>query len=124
MSATLIITDRLPCLNDIIDQARANKYKAAENKKIYTELVAWTAKAQRIPKMERVNLTITWFEGSKKRDPDNIHAGIKFILDGLVQAGVIPNDTQRYVGDVLHRIRTDRKKPRIEVELSEGEACK
>jgi Holliday junction resolvase RusA-like endonuclease len=122
MTAILTIRESLPGMNDIIDQARTNKYKSAEYKKVYTELVAWTARAQKIPKMDRIDLIITWFEGNRKRDPDNIHAGVKFILDGLVQAGVIPNDNQRHVGDITHRVRTDRERTRIEVELIETEA--
>jgi len=103
----------------MIDAARGNKYEAARQKKESTELVMWSAKQQRLPQMNYIDLTITWYEKNKKRDKDNIQAGVKFILDGLVSAGVIPNDTWRYVGDILHRVRVDRTEPRIEVEIEE-----
>jgi hypothetical protein len=48
--------------------------------------------------MERVRLRFEWHEPkpsrtARLRDPDNISSGgRKIILDGLVQAGVIPDD--------------------------------
>ena len=117
----LIISGRLPDLNETIDVCRRDKYMAAREKKRCTEMVAWIARAANIKRMSRVDLIVTWYEETRKRDPDNIHAGIKFILDGLVLAGVIKNDTQRYVGDVTHRVRLDRDNPRIEVEILEAE---
>lgn len=38
-----------------------------------------------------------------------------------MRAGTIPNDTQKYIGDITHRIRVDRKEPRVEVEIEEVE---
>ena len=38
-----------------------------------------------LPKYEQVSITITWYEPNEKRDPDNVMAGQKFILDGLVK---------------------------------------
>lgn len=115
-----IIPGRLPGLNEIIDMARANKFDAAEQKKTYTDMVFWYAKKAHLPKMQRVKVRVTWFESNSKRDPDNIHAGVKFILDGLVLAGIIPNDNQQHVAEIHHDpIRIDRVDPRIEVELEE-----
>lgn len=124
MAATIgqvfIIPGRLPDLNEIIDAARSHWSKSAEQKKTYTDMVYWCVKKAHLPKMQRVKVRITWFESNAQRDPDNIHAGVKFIMDGLVLAGIIPNDTQRYVADIFHDpIQIDRVDPRIEVELEE-----
>jgi Holliday junction resolvase RusA-like endonuclease len=70
-----------------------------------------------LPAYERVVLVITWYEPDRRRDPDNIMAGQKFILDGLVAAGTIPNDSQKYVRGIVHRFKVDRKNPRVEVEI-------
>lgn len=113
------IPGRLPGLNDITDAARRNRYESAKLKKEYTELVAWCAKRARLPRFDRVDLVITWYEPNQKRDKDNIMAGQKFILDGLVEAGVLPNDGWKQIGDVTHRFRVDQTNPRIEVELLE-----
>jgi Holliday junction resolvase RusA-like endonuclease len=118
----LTIPGRLPGLNEITDAARGNRYASAKMKKEYTELVAWCAKAARLPRMEKIDLAITWYEPNKRRDKDNIMAGQKFILDGLVQAGVIANDGWKQIGDITHRFRVDKANPRIEVELIEVKA--
>jgi len=118
----LIIPGRLPGLNDMTDAARENKYASAQMKKEYTGLVAWCAKSARLPHFDRVDLIVTWYEPNTKRDKDNIMAGQKFILDGLVMAGVLSNDGWKQIGDITHRFRVDRQNPRVEVELIEIKA--
>jgi Holliday junction resolvase RusA-like endonuclease len=118
----LIIPGRLPGLNDMIEAARRNRYESAKMKKKYTELTAWYARSARLPRFDRVDLVITWYEPNQKRDKDNITAGQKFILDGLVQAGVIANDGWKQVGKITHDCQVDSKNPRVEVELIEVKA--
>ena len=120
----LEIPGRLPGLNEIIDAAKHGMYKYqpyAKMKETYTNMVAWLAK--KLPTYERVALIITWHEPDRRRDPDNIMAGQKFILDGLVQAGTIPNDGQRHIQGIIHRFAVDRKNPRIEVEIVDIKKC-
>jgi len=119
MTRTLTIPGRLPGLNDIIDAARRSRYESAAMKKENTDMVAWIAKAARLPRMERVDLVITWHEPNRKRDKDNIMAGQKFIWDGLVEARVLPNDGWNQIGDITHRFDVDRINPRVEVEITE-----
>ena len=114
----LEIPGRLPGLNEIIDAAKQGKGKYqpyAMMKETYTNMVAWLAKS--LPKFEKVALIITWYEPNRHRDPDNIMAGQKFIIDGLVTAGIIPNDNQRHIQGIIHRFAVDRKNPRVEVEI-------
>jgi len=116
------IPGRLPGLNEIIDAAKQGngKYQPyALMKEEYTNMITWIAK--KLPKYEKVALIITWYEPDRRRDPDNIMAGQKFILDGLVAAKGIPNDSQKYIVSIIHRFRVDKQNPRIEVEiLDEG----
>lgn len=116
------IPGRLPGLNEIIDAAKQGKGRYqpyALMKEKYTEMITWLAK--KLPTYERVALIITWHEPDRRRDPDNIMTGQKFILDGLVQAGTIPNDGQRHIQGILHRFDVDRKNPRVEVEILDME---
>ena len=116
----LIIPGRLPGLNDMTDAARRNRYESAKMKKKYTELVAWCAKAAKLPRMEKIDLAITWYEPNKRRDKDNIMAGgLKMILDGLVVACVIKNDGWSEIGSINNHFAVDKHKPRVEVELIE-----
>ena len=111
----LEIPGRLPGFNEIIEAAKRNPHEYARMKETCTAMVAWLAK--KLPSYEKVALVITWYEPDHRRDPDNIMAGQKFILDGLVQAGVLPGDSQKYIQGICHRFRVDRKNPRVEVEI-------
>lgn len=123
-SYTLTIPGRLPDLNDMIALAKAGhgKYQPyAAEKRRWTEEIAWLCKAARIPPLGRVSIKITWYEPDRIRDPDNISGGgTKPILDGLVMAGVMRDDGQRYVTGISHAWGVDKQRPRVVVEIEEG----
>jgi hypothetical protein len=109
---------RLPGLNEIIDAAKRSPYEYAKMKDRYTSEIGWLAK--KLPRYERVNITITWYEPNMRRDPDNVMAGQKFILDGLVVGGAIPKDTRRHVKKITHIPEFDRENPRVVIEIEEA----
>ena len=112
------ISGRLPGMNEIIDAAKSHYALYAQMKETYTTMVAWLAK--KLPKYDKVNIIITWYEPDLRRDPDNVTGGgTKFVMDGLVMAGVIPNDTRKHVNSIKHIPELDRKNPRVEVEIVE-----
>ena len=118
------VSGRFPGLNDMIDAAKKGKGKYqpyAIMKEQYTDIVAWTAK--KLPKFNKVDIEITWYEPNVKRDVDNIMGGQKFILDGLVKAGVIKNDNRKHVNSISHKFETDRLNPRVEIEIREVGQC-
>ena len=47
-----------------------------------------------------------------RRDADNVGFARKFVLDGLVAAGVIKDDSRKYVEQCPDRVLTDRARPR------------
>jgi Holliday junction resolvase RusA-like endonuclease len=108
---------RLPGLNEIIAAAKKSPYKYAIMKDRYTSEIGWLAK--KLPKYNRVDITITWYEPNRRRDPDNVSGGQKFILDGLVRGGAIKDDSQRYINSISHRYELDRENPRVEIEIQE-----
>jgi len=109
------IPGRLPGTNEIVVAAKSHFGAYAKMKDEYTNAVAWLAK--KLPKFERVDIVITWHEPNLKRDIDNIAGGTKFILDGLVRAGTIPDDSQRYINSIVHKFALDRDNPRVEIEI-------
>lgn len=115
------IPGKLPTLNEIINAAKkkAGIYGAYRTmKRIATEKVIICAK--NIPLLNcEINLYIYWWCENKRYDKDNIQAGVKFIWDGLVKAGVIPNDTWEYQGDTTHRFGVDKDDPHIEIYIEE-----
>lgn len=83
----------MPSLNDYISAERANRYKAAAMKKRETARVRAAAMQQRAPRFERrVTVRTTFYEPDMRRDADNVGFARKFVLDGLVAAGVIKDD--------------------------------
>lgn len=112
------IPGELTDLNTYINTERSNKFAGAKLKKDETQQVAWWA--YDLKPMKNINLVINWYCKNKKKDKDNISFGIKFILDGLVKAGVIKNDGWNDIEGFQHKFYIDKDNPRIEVELVES----
>ena len=113
----IVIPGELPGMNEIIAAAKSHYMQYRDMKKDNTELVTWVAK--KVPKKEKVFLEITWYCKNKKRDPDNIAAAVKFIWDGLVQAGVISNDGWNENAGWSNKFKVDKQNPRVEVNIRE-----
>jgi hypothetical protein len=114
MKQTLIISRRVPGLNDIINAStrvarnfndhggRHSSY--SKTKADWKEYVVELCLEQRIRPVRFGVFVFTWIEPNKGRDPDNISAGgRKLILDGLVAAGVIANDGWKQVRGLQDR---------------------
>ena len=119
MNEKLIIPGELPGLNEIIAMSKEHWAKYAEEKHSRTEEIAYLAKSQIKKKYKKVDLTFTWYCRNKKRDKDNIIAGQKFILDGLVEAGIIENDGWKQIRNLFHYFKIDRENPRVEIIIEE-----
>ena len=59
-----------------------------------------------------------WHERTKKRDADNIASAKKFILDALVNCGVLQDDSRKYVKG-FYDVIVDDKEDFVIVELIE-----
>ena len=67
-------------------------------KKEFTNYVTNEAIAQKISAQTNpIIVHFAWIEGNKRRDLDNVAFAKKFILDGLVKAGVLKNDNCKHV---------------------------
>lgn len=99
----LHIDYRLPGYNDHENKARSHWSKAAEEKKTHTEAIMWLCKAQKLqPINGKVDIDILWGMKNDCRDPDNVYSAQKYLLDGLVLAGILEGDTKRYIGRITH----------------------
>ena len=55
--------------------------------------------AARYPELTSCDVTLTWFVTDKRRrDEDNLYLLLKALSDGLVDAGVVPDDTAEFMG--------------------------
>ena len=115
----IIIPGELPGMNEITGSSSAGWQGYAKIKKQYTELVAWNAKTQIKNKLKYIDIDITWVCKNKRRDKDNISAGVKFILDGLVEASIIENDGWKQINNIYHHFRVDKNNPSVIVKLTE-----
>jgi Holliday junction resolvase RusA-like endonuclease len=117
----LIIPGRLPGLNEIIAAASSGRGKFnayGRMKREESGKIGLHIRAQRLRPVARARLAIRWIEPNVKRDPDNIRAGIKFILDALVDYRVLPGDTQEHIAAIADTYGIDRHNPRIEVTIT------
>ena len=115
----IIIPGELTDLNEYIRQERGNKYVAAKTKLKETDYVALLARQQAKPiKSERrLYIFITWSCKDQRKDPDNVAFAKKFILDGLVVAGVLEGDGWKIIGGLVDSFRVDKDNPRVVVEI-------
>jgi len=112
------VKGQLATLNDHDKANRANKFAGAKLKKDMTDLVVWQMKGKKRVTSPCV-LSFSWFI-SGKHDYDNICFARKYILDGMVKAGVLENDSPKYVigfgGDTFIKVSKGEEKVIIDVE--------
>lgn len=91
-----------PTLNEIIGTARTNVYASAKEKRAWTNRIAVECFGRRqFP--DRVWIEFIWKIKNFRRDPDNISAAAKFVMDGLVEGGIIQDDSLKFImSPVLH----------------------
>lgn len=93
-----------PTLNEQINLARSNRFKSAKCKEEWTDNIVYLARIQQTPKFpNKVWIAFRWEVKSFARDSDNVAAAAKFIMDGLVNAGVLTKDNLTIVqSPVIH----------------------
>ncbi|MGV8149679.1 MAG: RusA family crossover junction endodeoxyribonuclease [Alkaliphilus sp.] len=113
----IVIPEIHPSLNE---WARKWHYKKiAKEKKRWNEMVRLVSLATRTKKpLTSVEIDITYFfKDKKRRDRDNYTP--KFILDGIVHAGIIKDDDFETIKRQNIHSGFDSKNPRTEVTIRE-----
>lgn len=98
-SWTLVYEKRPPTMNAYRSLHFHQKGKLDRE---WREAFAWRARAARIPKLDRVLVTAAPVVASRRSLPDvgACFPAVKAAIDGLVDAGVIPDDTPEHVGAI------------------------
>ena len=109
----ILINCHLPDLNSYINAERTNKYRAAKMKKEATANVCWLAKQSKVKINYLCDIRFVWHKPDNRKDHDNICFAKKFILDGLVDAGVLKNDNPKHVWDFQDTFFVDKKLKRV-----------
>lgn len=113
-----------PSMNDVIAANRSGYGVGNRMKRRLTELVATQcrevmAETGWVAPMGPVEVSFRWHEVWRGRDVDNVMSAQKFVLDGMVEAGMLRGDSQRYVPrPPAHEIVIDREHPGVTVEVS------
>jgi len=120
---SFFVPGTLPGLNEIISAAkvggRGKAYSDMKRKsgQMVKDVIQWAS----LKPAGRVSITCTWQEPSRRRDPDNIFAGVKFILDALVDSGILAGDGWQQVADIRHKLVLDKDHPGVWVEIVEAQ---
>lgn len=115
---TVTIVGDLAKLNEHDGANRSNRFAGAALKKRMTELVAAQCGTLR-PITGPVIITFYWHYSSR-HDFDNIRFACKYVLDGMVHSGKLPNDNQKYVvgfgGDYFTKVPKGEEKVVVGIE--------
>lgn len=102
------IYQKLPNFNEFRAETARNMYKGGTMKREVEDSIITAimyAKMQGTLKpIERYPIQINCVWGMKnfnKMDRDNRRASVKFILDSMQKAGIIPNDSPKYVSELF-----------------------
>jgi len=122
-SVTFTIPGRLPGLNEYTRACRSHAQQGAALKRQAEAQVIWSAKAARLkPVSGPVFMSFAWYEPDRRRDTDNVAFAKKFILDALVQLGILADDGRNHVVGFADEFRIDCERPRIVVTIEETSA--
>jgi Holliday junction resolvase RusA-like endonuclease len=108
-SSTFEVEGKVPSFNQLIYFTKRSWAQYSNLKRTWTEKVSLSCIQQEIPSFNTVHLDITWIEKTKRRDPDNIAYAVKFILDGMTKAKVIPSDKWDIVRGISHSFTIGKK---------------
>ena len=116
----ITIPGELPNLNAALAGAKRHWSSYAQIKKQQTNKVAWIAKGQLSPVTPPVDLVFSWVTKNRRVDPDNISHGSKYAIDGLVNAGILPDDGRKVIRSLTHLFpEPDPRAPRVDIQLIE-----
>lgn len=116
MNQTLRVNNIPPTQNEL---RRMHYQQIAQEKKTWEYAVGWVVKEQKIkPITSPVAMTYEfWFRDNKRRDPDNYAASAKMLQDGLVKAGILPDDNFNHVRELRIKQGGVDKQPYILIHI-------
>lgn len=105
--------------------SRVHWRKKAELVRTWRHASAMLARSMDIPRLDRAVVSLDlWPHDKRRRDPDNLVPGVlKPAVDGLVDAGVLDDDTPEFVRLVMPVIHPPRKDRQVTWLLTVEEAA-
>jgi crossover junction endodeoxyribonuclease RusA len=77
---------------------RTDLRRQTPDRRAWRDTTAVLARAAKLPKLDRAHIVATLhFTDRRQRDPHNYYPTIKAAVDGLVDYGLLPDDSSRYL---------------------------
>jgi Holliday junction resolvase RusA-like endonuclease len=95
-------------LNEYIAAERSHRQKAAKIKRDTTFAIKLMLLGKPSIKTP-CRLHYHWRVKNKRRDLDNIGHAAKYINDGMVKAGIIPDDNLNHIIEIKHTFEVNKK---------------
>ena len=95
---------------------RENRWEYQAEKKRWAQLIGYLCTPKPEKPLKRATVILCYhFRDNRRRDPDN-YSG-KMILDGLVHAGILKDDSFSCIDLVLRQGKANPKNPVTEIEV-------
>lgn len=79
-----------------------NRWERAKLTKEWREGFAWLAKFEKVPEMRWISVTVQPYQkGGRLQDVGACNPAVKAAIDGLVDAGVLPDDSPEFVKSLI-----------------------
>jgi hypothetical protein len=59
-----------------------------------------------------------WVCKDERHDPDNVMSGMKYVLDGMVAAGLVAGDAWRNIIKLENSFWIDKKSPGVQIDVT------
>ena len=111
-TVTIIIPFVPPTINKYIGRSNIFEYQK-DKKNVHKAISLLTSQVGKEFNINKCKMTITYyFKDRRRHDPANYD---KFILDGLVEAGVITDDNYSVITEFTTKGGYDKENPRTEI---------
>jgi Holliday junction resolvase RusA-like endonuclease len=117
MTQSFFIPGPLPGMNDFA--GKKSRWHYGLLKRNWNMTISLYIKQAKLKPMPCVRVSFLWHERNKRRDPDNVMSGAKFILDALVSCKILPDDGWDEIRGITHSYTVSATNPGVMVVLEE-----
>lgn len=108
-------------MNELINASKRSKFEYVKIKRAAIRDVGIMAKVSlKTPIQTPATFSFVWYCRNRRKDPDNIMSGQKYVFDGLQECGLLENDGWKEIAGITHEFRVDKHNPRVEITIHEG----
>lgn len=110
------IYQKLPNLNEFRSEIARSPYKGGQMKaEVEDAIITSIMYAKRQGTLKEIQnypiqINCVWQMKNRKQDLDNLRSSVKFILDAMQKAQIIPNDSQKYICGLYDEFVIDKEK--------------